>query len=292
LTLANHDSKSALSILDKSYAEGKDLKALFDELACLLRDLMILQTAPHEGISLLSGIASEEQAEQLVRRFSPAELVYMMNMVQTTLNGFTKSVSRRVDAELCLINLCKPELSLDAQSLNARLGRLEQQLKNGEFVAAVPKSQPKQALEDDEERPPFPDDEDAPPSLNEEPEQSSPVEQSEAPIGFWSDLVSEIRTELKPPLTGFISTSPTAPVRGVLVGDRLELRCNNDFVTEVINKPDVVRLFSERASAKLGKPVRAVVVDGSAKPSNSKKMESLLSFGHAHSGVVKIKNEH
>ena len=36
-----------------------------------------------------------------------------------------------MDVELCLINLCQPELSLDAQSMNARIGRLEQQLKNG-----------------------------------------------------------------------------------------------------------------------------------------------------------------
>ena len=43
-----------------------------------------------------------------------------------------------MDAELCILELCQPELSLDAKALNARLTRLEEQLKTGTFVAAAP----------------------------------------------------------------------------------------------------------------------------------------------------------
>mgnify|MGYP007112572914 CR=1 FL=1 len=58
----------------------------------------------------------------------------MMELIQQTVAGFTRSASRRMDAELCLIDLCQPELQLNAEAINARLTRLEEQLKSGSFV--------------------------------------------------------------------------------------------------------------------------------------------------------------
>ena len=176
------------------------------------------------------------------------------------------------------MNLCQPELTLDAQSLNARIGRVEEQLKNGRFTAMP-------AAEPEEERPPMPSDEDAPP-LPEEPPVLAP---SEAPAGFWPDLTGELRAVLKPPISGFFITTPNAPVQGALVGDVLELRCDNDFVQQMVGKPDILQLVSQKASAKLGRPVQAKAVDKNARPVNSKAMNSLLDFGRAHSGLVNIK---
>ena len=89
----------------------------------------------------------------------------MMSVIQQTVAGFTRSASRRMDAELCLINLCQPELQLDAEAINARLTRLEEQIASGALVAAPATSiQPapqEEAYDDD--RPPMYDDADAPP---------------------------------------------------------------------------------------------------------------------------------
>ena len=122
--IARHDTKSALSLLNRFYAEGKDMGALLDEMACLARDFMIIKTAPKEGIGMLSGVASDTQVRQLAECFTHAELVRMLNLIQQTAAGFTRSSSRRLDAELCVLNLCQPELTLDQESLNSRLSRL------------------------------------------------------------------------------------------------------------------------------------------------------------------------
>ena len=278
--IAAHDTRKALSLLDRSYAEGKDLSAMLDELACLTRDLMVMQTAPKEGIALLSGVASDGQVESLVNAFSPGELSFMLTQLQATLAGFTRSASRRLDAELCILNLCSPELSLDAQSLNARLGRVEQQLKSGNFTM------PKQVEAEEEERPPMPDDSDAPPLPEEAPPAPAP---SEAPVGFWPDLAGQLRSELKPPVSGFFAISPNAPVQGALVGDTLELRCNGDFPRQMVSRPDILQLVSQKASASLGRNIRVVAVDANARPVNSKAMDTLLDFGRSHSGIVSIK---
>lgn len=283
--IADHDSKKVLSLLNESYAQGKDMGALLDELACLTRDLMVLQSAPREGISLLSGVASDTDVKTLATRFSAGELVYMMNTIQKTLASFTRSASRRMDTELCLLNLCQPTLSLDADSLNARLSRVEEQLQNGSFAAAAA---PKAFVEPEEELPPMPGDEDAPPLPFEEAPTPTPMA-DETPLGFWPDLASEIRKELKPPVSGFFAPTPNAPIQGTVTENTLELRCANSFTVDVVNKPEILTLIARKASAKLGRNVQVKAVDRSAAPAASKGMEQLLRFGQAHSDVVKIR---
>ncbi len=281
--IAQGDAKGALTLFNQLYAQGKDLSALLDELACLCRDLLILQTAPEAGFTMLSGVAEDREALTLSREISAGELVRYMNLLQQTMSNFTRSASRRMDAELCLLNMCKNELSLDAKAINARLSKLEEQLKSGKFVAApAPRGESAPAQRDEEDLPPPPDDLDAPPETCEAP----PAPQ---PVGFWTDLVSALRQELRPPVSGFFVASPNAPIQGILQGNDVVLRCNSPFVLEMVNKPELLQLVERKASAILGRQVSAKAVDQTAAPVSGKKMDQLLNFGRAHSDVIKIK---
>ena len=287
--IARHDAKGALELFNRLYTEGKDLGAMLDEMACLTRDLLVMKTAGGAGITMLSGVADDKETLELTKAFSSGELVRIMNRVQNTLAGFTRSASRRMDAELCILELCRPELNLDADALNARLTRLEEQLKNGTLVAAAPRKprQPRQEAPEEDDRPPIPGDEDAPPI----PEEAQPQPlRNEAPVGFWSELCAQVRKELKPPVSGFFAVSPNAPVQGTLLGDKLELRCSNDFTARMLDRPEVLEVVSRKASTMLGRPVKALAVDQNAKPAGNPRMEQLMNFGRAHSDIVKIKN--
>ena len=278
--IAEHDTAKALSLFGNLYAEGKDLGALLDELACLTRDLLVMKTAPGAGISMLSGVAEDQEVQALARKLGSGELVRMMNLLQTTMAGFTRSDSRRMDAELCIVEMCRPELSLDEKSLNARLTRLEEMIKTGMIPASsVPaREQP--------ETPAAPLPQEEPPEEAEAP----PPPREDTPPGFWMELAAAARRELKPPASGFFVASPNSPLQGVLVGDRLELRCSNAFTAQTIDKAEILEVVSRKAGAQLGRPIRAVVVDLTAKPRNNPRMEQLLAFGREHSDVVKIKN--
>ena len=282
--IARHETKNALSLFNCLYADGKDLGALLDELACLARDLLILKTAPNAGLAILSGVADDQQAMAISREISDGELVRMMNLLQQTMAGFTRSASRRMDAELCLLNLCQPELSLDAKALNARLTKLEEQIRTGSFVAvAPPVKQEKPEDTVDDELPPPPGDDDAPPA------EEMDIPEDPAPVGFWTDLAAAIRQELRPPVSGFFAPTPNAPVQGVLQGNGVVLRCTNDFTVKMIDKPEILEIVSRKAATILGRPVTVKAVDASAAPQTNKKMEQLLNFGRAHSDVIKIK---
>ena len=284
--VADKNTKGVLELFNRLYADGKDVAAMIDELASLCRDLMILKTAPEAGISMMSGVASDSEAKQLVNRFSPGELVRMIGLLQQTAAGFTRSSSRRLDAELCLMNLCEPALQMDAEALNARISKLEEQLRTGDFVVKSRKKVPKEEPEDgfDEELPPPPDDYDAPPA-------SEAEMPHETPVGFWPDLAAALQRELRPPIKGFFAAGQNAPVQGTLRGNQVVLLCSNSFTLEMINKPELMDLVSRKASALLNRPVTAKAVDRSAKPEKNEQMERLLAFGRQHADIVKIKQE-
>ena len=282
--IADGNSSAALSLFNQLYAQGKDLGAMLDEMACLTRDLMVLRSAGKSGITMLSGIADDHEAIKLSGKFSDGELLRMMTLLQETLVGFTRSSSRRLDAELCILTLCQPELSLDAQSLNARLTRLEEQLKTGMFTVVAPQvrepAQPQAEPSAEPIREPEPE---LPAEAAEEPLE-------EQPIGFCSDLVRAIRKELKPPACGFFAATANAPVQGVVSGSQVLLRCSNSFALEMVNKPEILEMVARKASVQLGRPVTVKAVDLSVAPVKNKNMDALLSFGKEHPDIIKIKN--
>ena len=283
--IAAHDTRKALELFNRLYAEGKDLGALLDELACLTRDLLVLKTAGNAGITMLSGVASDQETLALGKAFGSGELVRMMERIQQTVAAFTRSSSRRMDAELCLVELCQPELNTDVSALNARLTRLEEQWKTGAVMLPQKAAKPAAPVED-EELPPPPDDDDAPPEAEDSP---APKPQNDAPAGFWLDLCGGVRKELKPPVTGFFAGTPNAPVQGVLTGGRLELQCTNAFTAQMLDKPEILEVVSRKAAVMLNRQIQAVVVDLSAKPKGNPRMEQLMQFGRKHADIVKIK---
>lgn len=271
---ARHDSKAALTLFSKLYAEGKDLAAMLNELATLARDLLVLKTAPDVGSGLISGICTDTEIQTLLPQLTAGELLRITTLLQQTTAGFNRSANRRIDAELCLMQLCEPSLNMDAQALNARLSRLEDKIAAGNFTVAL---SPQQF---EEEAPPPPDDADAPPV-----EQSAP--QSVPDDGFWQTLVEKLRAELKPPAKGFFTLSETAPVHGALQGNQVTMYAASDFIKQMIDKPEVLQIVREKASAIAGRPVLArVMMQG--EQAGEDKFKQLLKFGSEHSDIIHI----
>ena len=228
---------------------------------------------------MLSGVSTEEEAVSLRDRLSAGELIQILKTLQQTAAGFTRGGKNRLDGELCLIRLCEPALSLEPEAINARLTRLEEAAASGVRLQQAARQEPT------EERPPVPDDAEAPPE-SAEPE-SLP---QEAPVGFWADLSSRVRGELGPPVGGFFTPAPDAPVQGVLKGDWLELQCVNGFVRDMVNKPEILQRIGQCASGMLGRPVQVRVTDLQAKPKTGENLQALLEFGKNHSDIIKVKN--
>ena len=299
MAAGKQDTAQALSIFEALYAEGKDLGALFDELSALCRDLLVLKAAPKSGVSMLSGIADESQAAELEKLFTPAELLRDLTLVQAAKGAVGKNADARVAAELCLMQLCEPSLKLDAQSLGARVSKLEERLATGNFTPAKQTAKAENAQDDneDDDRPPFPDDADdplaglAPPmdarEIERAPEKASDGAQEELDRR-WPELAASLREGLGVRERGFFA--PGGPVRPRLKGDTLILTAPSQFVLDIIKSPNVQKIAAEKASAFFGHPMQVqFALAGQLDASGKDPMDALLALGKEHSDIMTIK---
>ena len=280
--VANGDAKGALELFSGLYAAGKDLAAMLDELLSLSRDLLILQAAPKTGLPLLSGIATDAEAQALLPRFTAAELLRITTVLQETAAGFSKSANRRIDAELCLLRLCQPALDENLTTLTARVARMESQLQSGQFVAAA--AAPPPPASEDEELPPPPDDADAPPPAEGEAPPMAPARD-----GFGADFLQQLRREVSNQYKGFLGAD--GPTRLRVEDQLLTLEAESNYVKCVLDRPEVLEPAARIATALLGRPIRVRCVQrqkrGAAGADDP--LRSLVDFGRSHPDLINIK---
>ena len=290
MAAGKQDTAQALSIFEALYAEGKDLGALFDELSALCRDLLVLKAAPKSGVSMLSGIADESQAAELEKLFTPAELLRDLTLVQAAKGAVGKNADARVAAELCLMQLCEPSLKLDAQSLGARVSKLEERLATGNFTPAKQQAKAESAEnEEDDDRPPFPDDADDPLAGLAPPMDAREIERApeKASDGAQEEL-DRRREGLGVRERGFFA--PGGPVRPRLKGDTLILTAPSQFVLDIIKSPNVQKIAAEKVSAFFGRPMQVqFALAGQLDASGRDPMDALLALGEEHSDIMTIK---
>ena len=136
--VARQDTAGALEALDSLYRDGKDMGAFLGELSTLIRDLLLRKTAPEGGAGLLTGGYEESAVRALLPAFTGAELVQMLQILQSAQADLYRSSSRRLDAELCLIRLCDRRLSDTYEGISARLSRLEALWEQRSLSVAAP----------------------------------------------------------------------------------------------------------------------------------------------------------
>ncbi len=286
--IGEHNAPAALTIFSEQYAEGKDLAAMLDELCAVARDLLILRTAPKGGVNLISGICTQQELKTLLPLFSAGELLRVTSILRDAAAGFNTSANRRIDAELALLRLCEVEAKLDAQSLSARISRLENKLASGVVPAAAQTAEETPPVPAAEEAPPW-DDADAPPLPDEPSEpQREVAAQSQAPSGFWQNLVERLHQTLKRSAASQFTAGEDSPVRGRLSGERLLLICRTPLAGQLVGAPENLQAIGECASALLGRRVTAHLAEPEKQRENPN-FNKLLTFAKDHPDIVELK---
>ncbi len=121
----------ALTELSSLYAAGKDVSAVLDELAALVRDLLLRQTAGEHAHALMTGGYDEATLSALEKGLTAQRLLHMLTLLQDTLSRLKNSPNRKTEAELCLIRLCDRRLDGSVLSLSQRLSKVEAALAGG-----------------------------------------------------------------------------------------------------------------------------------------------------------------
>ena len=291
--IAGHDTAGALDALARLYGNGKDVGSVLEELSSLARDLLLRKTAPQGGSALLTGGYDEATMRALGEHLTAPRLLQMLKVLQDALPDLARSTNRRTDAELCLIRLSDERLDDSFAGLAARIARLEEQLAVGTPVPAPVPAQttpapaapaPQSVSVSDtppweEERPPLPPEpEEEPAWIEPQPERTSPPPAPAAPrsapmetaenSAFWPSFVAGLRGKVPPSILPYLNNS--AKVTGIWKNGALTLWVDTEFTRAMLNKPAILQVLSQAASACFGVPeARASVVVGQAPASQN-----------------------
>ncbi len=291
LAVADKDANRALELFTRQYAQGKDLAALVDELVSLCRDLLLLKTAPKTGAAMLTGVCTDRELEALLGRFTAPELLRHTRLLQDTASGFNKSANRRIDVELCLLQMCDPALELDAKAFNARLSRLETELASGTIRIQAAGSAAPEATADEEQSVPSEAEEEAvgsaPVPHGGEGRQTPAPQIRELPVSFWADLVDRIR-RWRPSLGGYINTNDSNLVSPCLKGDMLELTAASEMVKSIVDHQDIRDRIAQEASALLHMPVRVRFTLRGGRGGGEDPMNNLIDLARDHPDIFHL----
>ena len=136
------DIPAILKEIDAMYANSIDFEKMCVQLISHYRGLMMAK-ALKSPADFVPGLAQDTEAlTEQASRYSMAQILYSLTVLQDTLSRMNKTSQTRTELEMAVIKLTNPSLDRSVDAILARLSRLESQLKNGVIpVAAAPAKQ-------------------------------------------------------------------------------------------------------------------------------------------------------
>lgn len=316
--IGHRDTAKALSHFAALYEGGKELGSLLGELSLLARDMLIMQTVPATGETLLTGGYEANALHMLAALFSQQRLMDCIASLSNTQSGFARSTNRRTDAELCIIRLCEDVPADDYKALSARVAKLEQALADGaaSFRKTCPESggAASTSLAGQRERIPSPSQGQSP----KEPlkksgcalEQEQTIASAKCPKHqsirqtqpdpseadknacrntvsqkgageFWPQLVSALKGKIGMPEYSIMNNSTM--VSGEYAEGILTITVDSEFTHTLVNQPAVLQALSSEAESLFGRPLR--VIFARSPHQKRDKMDDLLALSRKFDNI-------
>lgn len=118
------DTAAVLRFLDAMWYSSKDTTRLLEELAALLRDVMLAKISP-EMVEVSRGKEQQQRILEIAQNAPLARVLYMIETLQKGMRDISAAEDERVMTELVLIRLCEPSLEDSTAALSARIAALE-----------------------------------------------------------------------------------------------------------------------------------------------------------------------
>lgn len=122
------DTESALKIIDELHNSSVDMLRLSSELTEHFRNLMICKIIKGVNKPIVCSKKRLDLLEDQAQKFSLQEIMSALDILQSCAADM-QSGNRRVEMEMIVIKLCKPEIFGDIKALELRVSRLESGIK-------------------------------------------------------------------------------------------------------------------------------------------------------------------
>jgi DNA polymerase III gamma/tau subunit len=183
--LLRSDAPAALKMLDAIVQNGRDLSVFAADLAAHFRALLLAK-ACGRCEDLLD--CTEDEMKRYLEQANPASearLLLALDWLSAAQNEMRYLPAPRALLESALIHICRPEDSVSLTNIEARLDRLEAQLKNGTFAHETPAPKPA--------KPPEAKREAAPPPKSDPGRAPEPQEEESSPVIDSHEAVSPVK---------------------------------------------------------------------------------------------------
>ncbi len=140
-SIAEKNTEKAIRVLSDYAEEGKSFLRLSEDFTKYIRNLMMCRYVP-EPAKILD--ITEEAAEELLglaQKISAEHLIFCLETAVDTTAKMRHLTDARVAFEIALIKMINPVLGEGAEALSARLGQLEELIKNGNFAVQTKKQE-------------------------------------------------------------------------------------------------------------------------------------------------------
>ncbi len=231
----------ALTLLGELYEGSKDMERLCAELVEFYRNVMILKSVQKADDLITVSSSEMEELRAFASTVSLESVLYIMDVLQSTLDRLKGGVSRRVEMEMTLLRLCDPRLDSTPQGLLRRIEALEERGVTA-MPMPVPVPQPTTMpapIPAKDETAPMP-----------EPPAPSAAEKATVPCTLWPEVLAKI-AQKSPPLYGVLADS-TAMTNG----EELLIVTDNEMFGPLVKSDGNKAVLMTTVQAVLGKPMR------------------------------------
>lgn len=273
----NKNTSKALDLVGKLHNDGKDMARLCDELLEHFRNLMLIKSTKNPQSLMVMSSDEFDEAQTQSDYLSLAEIVYMMDVLQTAYQRMGKGNNNRTEFEMALVKLSAPELESNYDALVSRVAALEKAIKKGLSPTNAPKQDKIEKQEDVKqvqdkikditpvaEEVPLPK---APPLVDSAPK-SNPVtaptmvnnspkvdlEQlynNATPFRQWPEVIENIKNYSRPVAAGFSNTNAYES------GNYLLIETNSEMAFRLLReKPEIREQVKIAIQEVTGKPYK------------------------------------
>lgn len=150
--IADKEPAKALDIISELYDRSKDMQRLCEELITQFRNIMIAISAP-DRTGIIVCLPSElEIIKRIAAKTELSAVLSYLDELGRCAERMTRSLSKRVDMEMCVIRMCSGNASATQpapvqdsgaiERLSAKIASLEEQIRNGAQAAPDAKRAP------------------------------------------------------------------------------------------------------------------------------------------------------
>ena len=229
----NGEISDVISILDDIYTSSKSFTRLCEELIESYRAIMLIKTVKNPQSMLKMSGAQIKALSECAPLYSVPELIHIIKLLQTALDGMAYSSNKRIDMELCLMKAADPSIDDGLQAISRRLSALEGKIKMGDFTLP---GAPDDGKQDDKKA--GPNDTEttnetraAAKAETENAFAKQPAQPRIQPVSNWSEILEELRN-LCMPLYAVLDDSVA-----YISGNYVLIDAPNSLFRNLINQP-------------------------------------------------------